>query len=109
MAPERFSSKPYDGRSDVYSLGITLYQMLAGRLPFMTPHGDPLAMAMMQRNDDPPSLAGLEPPVPAEMEDVVLQALRKDPGARPPADDLARLIAKAAGYPTRSVVRSARP
>ena len=109
MAPERFSSQPYDGRSDVYSLGITLYQMLSGRLPFMTAHGDPLAMAMMQRNDEPPSLAGLDPPVPPEMEEVVLQALRKEPGARPGAEDLARQIAQAAGYPTRSVVRSAGP
>ena len=99
MAPERFSSQPYDGRSDVYSLGITLYQMLAGRLPFLTPHRDPLAMAMMQRDEKPPPLAGLDPPVPAEMEAVVLQALRKDPGQRPGADELARLLAPFSARP----------
>ena len=65
MAPERFSSQPYDGKSDVYSVGITLYQMLAGRLPFTTPHRDPLAMAMMQRDEEPPPLGDLDPPVPA--------------------------------------------
>ena len=102
MAPERFSSQPYDGRSDVYSLGVTLYQMLAGRLPFVTPHRDPLAMAMLQRNEVPPSLAGLDPPVPAEMQEVVLSALRKDPAARPDAEDLARLLVQAAGLPARA-------
>ncbi len=102
MAPERFSSQPYDGRSDVYSLGITLYQMLAGRLPFVTPHRDPLAMAMMQRNEEPPPLSGQNPPVPAEMEAVVLQALRKDPAERPGAEELARLLAQAAGLPSRA-------
>jgi len=102
MARERFSSQPYDGRSDVYSLGIALYQMLAGRLPFMTPHRDPLAMAIMQREEEPPPLSGLNPPVPEEMEAVVLQALRKDPGQRPRADELARLLALAAGLPSRA-------
>lgn len=102
MAPERFSSQPYDGRSDVYSLGITLFQMLAGRLPFVTPHRDPLAMAMLQRNEAPPSLEGLDPPVPAGMQDVVLKALRKDPSERPEAEELARLLVQAAGLPARA-------
>ena len=99
MAPERFSSQPYDGRSDVYSLGITLYQMLAGRLPFLTPHRDPLATAMRQREEEPPSLAGLHPQVPAEMEAVVRRALRKDPAQRPGAEELARLLAPFSARP----------
>ncbi len=101
MAPERFSSQPYDGKSDVYSVGITLYQMLAGRLPFTTPHRDPLAMAMMQRNEEPPPLSDFDPPVPAEMQAVVLLALRKDAGQRPAADELAGLLAQAVGLGTR--------
>ena len=99
MAPERFSSQPYDGRSDVYSLGITLYHMLAGRLPFLTPHRDPLAMAMMQRDEEPPSLVGLDPKVPAEMEAVVLRALRKDPAERPGAEEMGRLLAPFSARP----------
>jgi DNA-binding response OmpR family regulator len=96
MAPERFSSQPYDGKSDVYSLGITLYLMLAGRLPFITPHRDPLAMAMMQRNDEPPPLTGLEPEVPLPVQAIVRQALRKNPEERPTAEDLGRLLAQEA-------------
>jgi serine/threonine protein kinase len=101
MAPERFSAQPYDGKSDVYSVGITLYQMLAGRLPFVTPHRDPLAMAMMQRNEEPPSLASLDPPVPPEAQEVVLLALRKDPAERPSAEELARRLAQVGAPPAK--------
>jgi CheY-like chemotaxis protein len=107
MAPERFSSRPYDGKSDVYSLGIMLYQMLAGRLPFVTPHRDPMAMAIMQRTEDPPPLPRLDPPVPAEVEGVVREALQKDPESRPAADELARLLARAVGLPTRGAAAEA--
>jgi CheY-like chemotaxis protein len=103
MAPERFSSKPYDGKADVYSVGITLYQMLAGTLPFVAIHRDPLAMAVMQRDDEPPPLSALDPPVPPAMESVVLHALRKDPAERPNAEELARLLAQAAGLPARAL------
>jgi DNA-binding response OmpR family regulator len=102
MAPERFSSQPYDGKADVYSVGITLYQMLAGQLPFVAPHRDPLAMAMMQRNDPPPPLHTLDPPVPPAMEAVVLRTLCKDPAERPSAEELARLLAQASGLPART-------
>jgi serine/threonine protein kinase len=102
MAPERFSSRPYDGKSDVYSVGITLYQMLAGHLPFVTPHRDPMAMAVLQRDEEPPPLGGLVPPVPRAMEAVVQQALRKEAQERPSADDLARLLVQAVGLPARA-------
>ena len=109
MAPERFSSQPYDGKSDVYSLGITLYQMLSGRLPFVTPHRDPLAMAMMQRNEAPPPLPVLDPPVPEALQAVLQQALRKDAAERPGAEDLARLLVQVVGLPTRSAAAPAPP
>jgi len=107
MAPERFSARPYDGKSDVYSVGITLYQMLSGRLPFVPPHRDPMAMAMMQRNEEPPPLDDLDPPVPEEIRKVVQLALIKEATGRPSAEDLARLLAQAAGYPTRAPAAAA--
>ena len=103
MAPERFSSQPYDGKSDVYSVGITLYQMLAGRLPFVAPHRDPTGHghdAARRRAAAAlgPRPAGASPP----WRSVVQQALRKDPTERPTAEELARLLAQAAGLPARA-------
>ena len=56
MAPERFRRGPYGPKSDVYSLGTVLYEMLAGRLPFIPSSPDPLALVAMQVEDEPPSL-----------------------------------------------------
>jgi CheY-like chemotaxis protein len=102
MAPERFRHQPYDGKSDIYSLGVTLFQMLGGRLPFVPSSKDPMALAMMQASEAPPSLRALNPAVPEAVERVVLSALDKDPAQRPDAEELARALAIAAGMPVRA-------
>ena len=56
MAPERFRNQPVDGRSDVYSAGVTLYQMLTGRLPFAADQADPMAVAMRHLEAAPPPM-----------------------------------------------------
>jgi serine/threonine protein kinase len=91
MAPERFRGGKPDGRSDVYSVGIMLYQMLTGRMPFVAhDNADLLAVAMLHLNREPAPLREVYAPVPAGVEEVVLGALRKEPRERPSAAALAR-------------------
>ena len=94
MSPERFRNQPIDGRSDVYSVGVTLYQMLTGRLPFAADHADPMAVAMRHLEATPPPMGA---DVPEAVEAVVMNALRKRPEHRPDALHLARDLARAAG------------
>jgi serine/threonine protein kinase len=96
MAPERFRGAPLDGKSDVYSLGVVVYQMLAGRLPYEgEADGDLLAVAMRHLNDDPAPL--LPHGVAPEVEAVVRAALAKDPAQRLGALELGFAFARAAG------------
>jgi CheY-like chemotaxis protein len=97
MAPERFGNNVYDGRADIYSLGVMLFQMLAGRTPFVAKSSDLMAMVMMHLQNPPPSLRELRPELPAEICDLVMATLRKTPAERPSAEVLAQDFARAAG------------
>jgi len=92
MAPERVSGDPYDGRADVYAVGVMLYEMLTGQLPFKTRDGGHWSLAMMhvQRNPDAPST--VEPTVTPALDALVLNAMVKEPGGRPAAADLAATL-----------------
>jgi serine/threonine-protein kinase len=93
MAPERVANQPYDGRADVYSVGVTLYQMLVGHPPFKAQ--DPVALAVQQMNATPPPPRDVNPEIPPAVEAVVLEALVKDPELRPTASLLAQRFASA--------------
>src|SRR5262249_30602677 len=75
ISPERFDGKPYDGRSDVYSLGIMIYEMLCGRIPF--PGGDAGVWSiMMQHLSQPPTpLRELNVEIPETVEKIVMRTL----------------------------------
>jgi serine/threonine-protein kinase len=81
MAPEQILGKPLDARTDIYALGITLYEMLAGRVPF---EGDSdYTVSVAQINDPPPSLLSLgHDDITPVLEKVVFKALAKDPQKR---------------------------
>ena len=80
FSPEQAEGALVDGRSDLYSLGVVLYEMLAGRPPFV---GDsPVAVASMHVRNDPPLLRDLNSTVPEAMERIVMKALAKDPDNR---------------------------
>ncbi len=93
MAPERFNDEPYDGLADVYSIGVMLYQMLGGRLPFVG--RDLVKLAMQHMTEKPEPLRRLNPAVPASIEKVVLNALAKQPSGRPTVRELSELFARA--------------
>jgi CheY-like chemotaxis protein len=99
MAPERFRRGPYGPKSDVYSVGAMLYEMLSGRLPFLPASADPLALVALQAEEDPPPLRPRCPDIPPALEKLVREALAKNPDDRPGAEVLARRLALVAADP----------
>jgi serine/threonine protein kinase len=96
MAPEQWRSEPVDARTDIYALGVILYQMLLGILPFKS--DTPFGMMYQHVDAPPPPPCVLNPALPEGCERVVLRALAKQPDARypavrPMADDLHRALA----------------
>ena len=85
MAPERLRGHRYDGRADVYSVGVTLYEMLTGKLPFRSDNGDVMAVALMHLREMPLPPSQLRPDLPPGVDEIVLRLLDKDPGRRPGA------------------------
>jgi serine/threonine protein kinase len=80
MSPEQFDGQDVDERSDLYSLGVVLFEMLTGRLPFIGQ--TPIAVAMKHKTEAPPSPRSLRREVPAWLDRAVLKCLEKDPRDR---------------------------
>ncbi|MFN2608321.1 MAG: protein kinase, partial [Acidimicrobiales bacterium] len=82
LSPEQVNGNPVDGRSDVYALGVVLYEMLCGRAPFT---GDTdVAVAVQHATATPRSPRQLRAGIPRGLEAVVMRAMAKDPAARYP-------------------------
>jgi serine/threonine protein kinase/Tfp pilus assembly protein PilF len=76
MSPEQARGLKVDARTDIFSLGIVLYEMLAGRPPFEGPTTGDMMVAILDRN--PPPLSRFAPETPDEFEWILLKALAKD-------------------------------
>jgi serine/threonine protein kinase len=99
MSPEQCrGARDVDGKADVYSLGIVLFEMLCGRPPFLAESEGELVT--MQLRDPPPLLRSLEPSVPEEVAALVHRMLAKEPADRPDMQavctEIERLIGAAA-------------
>lgn len=80
MSPEQACGEPVDHRADVYALGVVLFQALTGRVPFQG--ADAFATATMQVQAAPLRPRSINPTIPAEVEEIILRALEKDPADR---------------------------
>jgi serine/threonine protein kinase len=80
MSPEQLRGLPVDGRSDLFSLGCVLFELVAAKRPFQGMTAAETAAAIL--HDAPPRLASLGVNAPPEVEDVIRQCLAKEPGQR---------------------------
>ncbi len=80
ISPEQASGGKVDFKSDIYSTGVMLYEMVTGVLPFTAE--SPVAVAMMQVSNDPVSPREINPNIPIGLEQIILKAMSKDPDAR---------------------------
>ncbi len=80
MAPEQVANKPTDERTDVYSLGVLLYEMLTGAVPFQ--HENPWVAMNHRVTGDPVAPRKLNPNISPEAEEIILHAMQRDPADR---------------------------
>lgn len=83
MSPEQIECRSIDARTDIYSLGLTAYEMLCGRRPY--PDADAFRAMSLRLEKDIPDPAGVMPALPAPLRDFILKACRRDPAARYPS------------------------
>ena len=80
ISPEQARGVGIDARSDLYSLGIVMYELACGKLPFTAE--DPISVAMKQINDIAVSPSKINPSVPHGLEQIIMRAMEKDPDRR---------------------------
>ncbi len=80
MAPEQIQGNVADARSDLFSFGVVLFEMLTGRMPFRGEHDAAVMYSVL--NEEPPRISSLRPDVPKELDDILQKMLEKNPARR---------------------------
>jgi serine/threonine-protein kinase len=80
ISPEQAQGRPVDARSDLYSIGVVLYELVTGRVPFDAE--SPVTVALMQVNEPPMPPMELNPQIPPALDAIVMRAIEKDPARR---------------------------
>lgn len=89
MAPEQARGKPVDQRTDVYSLGVIMYEIFVGKPPYTSPDSMAILFKHVEGNPTPPR--EVNPKIPRELEAIILKAMNVEPAARyQSADQLAK-------------------
>jgi serine/threonine protein kinase len=82
LAPERFLSKPSDVRSDLYSVGVVMYEIFTGPVPFRNDRDDIVATMFSHVHDLPTPAREINRNIPEHLERVIMRSIEKDPGRR---------------------------
>jgi TolB-like protein/tRNA A-37 threonylcarbamoyl transferase component Bud32/Flp pilus assembly protein TadD len=83
MSPEQADGKPVDARTDIWSLGVVLYEMVTGKKPFVGEHLQLILQALLHTEPEPPTW--IVPTIPKALERVIAGCLKKDPDERYPS------------------------
>ncbi len=80
VSPEQARGEPTDAKSDLYSLGVMMYEMLTGKLPFDADNA--VSVAIMQLQSDPEPPRKINPDIPVGLEEIIIKTMQKDPKKR---------------------------
>ncbi len=103
MSPEQLRGEPIDYRSDVYSLGIVLYQMLTGQQPFSRETSDVVSVIYCNLEKEPIPPVAFNPHIPLALQDIIFKAMQKNPSERyRSVNEMVMAVSQAMGFSARS-------